>query len=266
MLDRNHHGFTTVGDIKTCYYLLPYRTIKFRGKTFHRATLDELLEYFYGPHAIRRVNDSESITWDMFYEYYQCISLSIDSDELFELVIRHSWSIPNGVLDGKPMANEHEDVFERPMSPSHDSDDHNNSPGNQYTRLLSPTMRPISPTMHRMSVSMHPSMRPSSPTMRPMSPSMRMSPYVGRSNDFASRSHDSLHSPSSYLSNSSSSVVTRPRSPTRTVSRPLIVVHSDNTEETVRIHDELGKTKLDPESLRKELHAMGILDIKYIKV
>eukprot|EP01040_Poterioochromonas_malhamensis_P014059 gene14059-15534_t len=245
MLDCNHHGFTTVGDIKACYYLLPYSTIKFRGKTFHRATLDELLEYFYG------TDDSESITWDMFYEYYQCISLSIDSDELFELVIRHSWSIPNGVLDGKPMANEHEDVFERPRPSSHDSSDRNSS-GSQHTRLLSLPMIPISPIMDHKTVS-----------LRPMSLSMRVKPKVVRSNDVASRSPDSLHSLSSHLS--SSSLITRPKSAT-SVSRPIVVVHSDYSEETVRIHDELGNRKLNPESLRNTLQAMGIIDIKYVKV
>ncbi len=243
---KEQHNFLKF--IKTYYFLLPYRTIKSRGKTFHRATLDELLEYFYSTDAI---NDSESITWDMFYEYYQCISLSIDSDELFELVIRHSWSVPNGVLDGKPMANEHEDVFERPRPSSHDSSDRNNS-GSQHTRLLSLPMIPINPTMDHKSVS-----------LRPMSLSMRVKPKVVSSNDVASRSPDSIHSLSSHLS--SSSLVTRPTS-TTSVLRPIVVVHSDYSEETVRIHDELGNTKLNPESLRNALQAMGIIDIKYVKV
>lgn len=85
----SREGYIRLSDIRSRYHVTPNRTLRYRGKTFTRAVPEELLEYFFG-HNFRRMNTNEILTWEVFNEYYQCISLSIESDELFELVLRHS--------------------------------------------------------------------------------------------------------------------------------------------------------------------------------
>ncbi len=257
MLDRDCYGFATVGDIKQCYHLLPNKTIKFRGKTFTRATSEELLGYFFGAES-RRVHNSRAVTWDTFYEYYQCISLCIDSDELFELVIRHSWQIPNATLDGKPMANEKEDVFERSMTSSFDT---------MTTKDKEEMFVSVSPMASRsfdFGLSKSFTSSRSNDTLPPINTrhsSIDVSSVSSRSFDiFSPRSVRGLPATPASMRK------TIAGTPKRVVSRPIVVVHSDYSEETIKINDELGKTKLDPESLCKELNAMGIFDIRYIKV
>jgi hypothetical protein len=76
-----------------------------------------------------------------------------------------------------------------------------------------------------------------------------------------SDSFGSFRSSVSSASSSSSSG----RKDTKTAKRRIMVVHYDGREETVDIFDELGKTKLDTESICRGLNLQGINDIKAIR-
>jgi hypothetical protein len=78
------------------------------------------------------------------------------------------------------------------------------------------------------------------------------------------RLSDSFGSFRSSVSSASSSSSSFTRKDIKTIKRRIIVVHYDGREETVDLSDELGRTKLDKESIIKELSIQGIYDIKSI--
>jgi hypothetical protein len=82
----------------------------------------------------------------------------------------------------------------------------------------------------------------------------------GRSMFASSFSSSGSGSPSNSSSFNNSHRLNSPK----LIERRLVVIHKDRSQETVKIVDELGKTKLDEESLRKELSSLGITDIQKI--
>ncbi len=265
MLDRDGQGYPTVGDIRACYHILPSRTITIRGKNFHRATLDELFQYFFNTNDLFRLSNSRGVSWDTFYEYYQCISLAIDSEELFELVIRHSWSVFNDLFEEKPMTDDNESIFTREQSVVFERMISSTS---SLQRDLSTSIDSTTTAEEAGALSPIPSASKSSEVV----PESRSYDFINlvtkstsidiESTEIASNSFD-LHSPTSKKPPRHPTGISRSPTFKRTVSRVVGIVHSDSTEETVLIEE--GDSRLNTDSVSKELNSRGINDIKFLR-
>lgn len=238
MIETFSNDTVTVRDIKTSYHLLPSPTIKWQGKMFARAILKELLRYFFTSDS-DHIQDSWRVTKEMFYEYYHCISLAIESDEFFELIIRQSWSIPNAFLFGKPMGN----------GGAFDFSTSNEEVLTSVTSLASQSIELDSLPLKSANIGSL-----ASPSLD--NAFLASVPPVPMTVEFGASRSKKL----------SPVTIAAARTPSRRiVTRRVVVVHSDNTEEVVMVEEEIGAMKFDHESISQYLTSMGITDIKVIK-
>ncbi len=259
MLSANHPGFPTVEDVRTCYVASPQNPIEFRGKLFAPTSLNELLQFFINDnhnnhntitdksvsssdHNNYRIYDHEIITWSSFLTYYESLSMIIDKEEHFEYIVRRSWSIPYAPSGEEFYLTTLNFVGSGPASvrgpPSPNATNHGFAPITIVTSGITPRSGKGSADDYD-------------------DRSLASHSFAG---DSKTSSPSSTASPTSRRSRSGA------RSPSKTIHRRVIVVHSDQSSEVVKIVDELGKTRLDKESVRKELVAMGIDDIQDIKL
>lgn len=236
MIETLSNDSVTVRDIKICYHLLPSPTIKWQGKLFARPILNELLRYFFSSDS-DHIQDSWRVTKEMFYEYYHCISLAIESDDLFELIIRQSWSIPNAFLFGKPMGNGGDFDFSAT----------NEGVLTSMTSLTSQSIELDSLPLKSADIGSL-----ASPSLDNGYFSLPLPMAV----EFGTSRSKKL----------SPTTIAATRTPSRRiVTRRVIVVHSDNTEEVVMVEEEIGAMRFDHESISQYLTSIGITDIKIIK-
>lgn len=92
-IDRDSSGFIDIDDIKDIYNASKHPEVQ-QGKKSEQQILMEFLETFEMHHNIKHMQDRDSrITLDEFLEYYTNISVSIDNDDYFALMMNNSWNL-----------------------------------------------------------------------------------------------------------------------------------------------------------------------------
>lgn len=92
-LDANGNGFVEVDDIKDKYNARRHPDV-IQGKKSEEQILMDFIETFEIHHNIRTKDPRDNrISLEEFLEYYDNVSVSIDSDEYFALMINNSWNI-----------------------------------------------------------------------------------------------------------------------------------------------------------------------------
>jgi Ca2+-binding EF-hand superfamily protein len=99
-LDRNQNGFVEVDDIKGVYNCKNHPDVKL-GKKTEEEVLSEFLDTFELHYSLAHPDSRDKrISLDEFYEYYNNISMSIEDDRYFELMMTNAWNL-NNVSYGK---------------------------------------------------------------------------------------------------------------------------------------------------------------------
>ena len=92
-LDRNGNGVVEVDDIKGVYNAKNHPDVKL-GKKTEDEILADFLDTFEMHYSLNHPNQRDSqITLDEFTEYYNNISMSIDDDRYFDLMITNAWNL-----------------------------------------------------------------------------------------------------------------------------------------------------------------------------
>lgn len=105
-LDRNKNGFVEVDDIKGVYNCKNHPDVKM-GKKTEEEVLSEFLDTFELHYSLSHPNSRDKkISLDEFNEYYNNISMSIEDDRYFELMMTNAWNL-NNVSYGKGFAGEY---------------------------------------------------------------------------------------------------------------------------------------------------------------
>lgn len=110
-LDKNGNGKVELDDIRGVYNASKHPEVK-AGKKTEDEVLGEFLDTFEYHFNLLNENKSKDreITLEEFYEYYDNISMSIDNDEYFELVLNSAWNLDNSRVTKKGWKGE-EDIF-----------------------------------------------------------------------------------------------------------------------------------------------------------
>lgn len=92
-LDSNSNGYIEVDDIKERYNAKRHPDV-IQGKKSEEQILMDFIETFEIHHAIKNNHERDArVTYEEFEEYYANISVSIDNDEYFALMINNSWNL-----------------------------------------------------------------------------------------------------------------------------------------------------------------------------
>ena len=92
-IDIDSSGFLDIDDIKDVYNASKHPDV-IQGRKTESQILNEFLETFEAHHNMKHQQERDSrITIDEFLEYYTNISVSIDNDEYFALMMNNSWNI-----------------------------------------------------------------------------------------------------------------------------------------------------------------------------
>lgn len=113
VIDRDGNGFLDIEDIKDLYNAKRHPDV-IQGKKTEQQILMDFIETFETHHSIKHQHDRDSrVTLDEFTEYYANISISIDNDEYFALMMNNSWNIKGDATTyqkyGKSWANKDAD-------------------------------------------------------------------------------------------------------------------------------------------------------------
>jgi Ca2+-binding EF-hand superfamily protein len=112
-LDKNRNGKVELDDIRGTYNASKHPDVK-SGKKTEEEVLGEFLDTF--EYHFNLLNDNKSkdrsITLDEFNEYYNNISMSIDNDDYFDLIINNAWDLDGSRVTAKGWANK-EDPFKK---------------------------------------------------------------------------------------------------------------------------------------------------------
>lgn len=94
-LDKNGNGIIELEDIKGVYNAKNHPDVKL-GKKTEDEILMEFLETFEVHHNLLHPGSKDSrVTNDEFIEYYNNVSMSIDDDRYFELMMTNAWNLNN---------------------------------------------------------------------------------------------------------------------------------------------------------------------------
>jgi Ca2+-binding EF-hand superfamily protein len=95
ILDIDKNGYIDINDIKQIYNARQHPDVK-AGKKSEEAVLNEFIETFEAHHNLIAGEEADHIvTKDEFLEYYENVSISIDDDKYFELMMNNAWKINN---------------------------------------------------------------------------------------------------------------------------------------------------------------------------
>ena len=126
-LDRDGNGWIDINDIRGVYSASKHPDV-LAGKKTEEQILQEFLETFETHHAMRN-NDAPNyvVTKEEFEEYYNNISVSIDDDMYFNLMMNNAWKLTEesrqgmgtkgwsaDQASGKPRAQRDNNIFNRP--------------------------------------------------------------------------------------------------------------------------------------------------------
>lgn len=90
-LDRDKSGVIDINDIRGFYSARSHPDVK-SGKKSEDQILGEFLETFEMHHNLDGPRD-QSVTREEFQEYYNNISMSVDNDQYFELMMTNTWKL-----------------------------------------------------------------------------------------------------------------------------------------------------------------------------
>jgi Ca2+-binding EF-hand superfamily protein len=91
-LDTDKSGVIDINDIKYTYNVKNHPDVK-SGKKTEEDVYGEFLETFETHHNISRGTKDKRVSREEFIEYYNNISMSIDNDEYFELMMTNAWKL-----------------------------------------------------------------------------------------------------------------------------------------------------------------------------
>jgi hypothetical protein len=94
-LDKNGDGEVTLDEIRGIYNAKNHPDVK-SGKKTEDEVLGEFLDTFEDHHA-NHTGDHKTpgVTFDEFLEYYNNISMSIDDDRYWDLMMTNAWNLNN---------------------------------------------------------------------------------------------------------------------------------------------------------------------------
>lgn len=94
-LDKNKNGVVEIDDIRGVYNAKNHPDVKL-GKKTEEEVLSEFLDTFEMHYAlIHPGSKDKKITFDEFIEYYNNVSMSIEDDRYFELMMTNAWNLNN---------------------------------------------------------------------------------------------------------------------------------------------------------------------------
>lgn len=94
-LDKNGSGIVEIDDLKGVYNAKHHPDVKI-GKKTEEEVLAEFLDTFELHYSLLHPGSRDSkVTFDEFIEYYNNISMSIEDDRYFELMISNAWNLGN---------------------------------------------------------------------------------------------------------------------------------------------------------------------------
>lgn len=112
-LDKNRNGKVELDDIRGTYNASKHPDVK-AGKKTEEEVLGEFLDTF--EYHFNLLNDNKSkdrsISLDEFNEYYNNISMSVDNDDYFDLILNNAWDLDGSRVTTKGWANK-EDPFKK---------------------------------------------------------------------------------------------------------------------------------------------------------
>jgi Ca2+-binding EF-hand superfamily protein len=91
-IDQDGSGVLDINDIKYTYNVKNHPDVK-SGKKTEEEVYGEFLETFETHHNINKGTKDRRVTKEEFIEYYNNISMSIDNDEYFELMMTNAWKL-----------------------------------------------------------------------------------------------------------------------------------------------------------------------------
>lgn len=106
-LDKNRNGIVELDDIKGVYNAKNHPDVKL-GKKTEDEVLSEFLDTFELHYSLSHPGSKDSkITFDEFIEYYNNVSMSIEDDRYFDLMMTNAWNLNNVSYNNKGWAGEY---------------------------------------------------------------------------------------------------------------------------------------------------------------
>lgn len=94
-IDRNGNGIVEVDDLKGVYNAKHHPDVKL-GKKTEEEVLADFLDTFELHYAMSHPGSRDKkITFEEFVEYYNNVSMSIEDDRYFELMMTNAWNLNN---------------------------------------------------------------------------------------------------------------------------------------------------------------------------
>jgi len=94
-LDKNKNGIVEIDDIKDVYNAKNHPDVKL-GKKSEEEILSEFLDTFELHYSLLHPGSRDGkISFDEFIEYYNNVSMSIDDDRYFDLMMTNAWNLNN---------------------------------------------------------------------------------------------------------------------------------------------------------------------------
>ena len=111
ILDKNGNGLVELDDIRGTYNASKHPDVK-SGKKTEDEVLGEFLDVF--EYHFNLLNDNKSkdrsITFEEFTEYYENISMSVENDDYFDLILNNAWNLDGSRVTKKGWKGD-DDVF-----------------------------------------------------------------------------------------------------------------------------------------------------------
>ena len=107
-LDRNRNGVIDLEDMKNIYNAKQHPDVKI-GKKTEEEVLIEFLDTFEMHYSLLHPGSrgDQIITFDEFVEYYNNVSMSIEDDRYFELMMTNAWNLNNTAPQKKGWGNDY---------------------------------------------------------------------------------------------------------------------------------------------------------------
>ncbi len=101
IMDKDKSGSLDIDDIKGVYNAKMHPDVK-SGKKTEDDVLGEFLDTFEMHYSLNHENSRDrTITMDEWIEYYNNVSMSIDDDKYFELMMNSTWNLDNSRVTKK---------------------------------------------------------------------------------------------------------------------------------------------------------------------
>jgi Ca2+-binding EF-hand superfamily protein len=107
IMDKDRSGVLNVDDIRQTYNAKQHPDVK-AGKKTEDDILMEFLDTFEMHYSFSHENTRDGqISMDEWIEYYNNVSMSIDDDKYFELMMNSAWNLDNSRVNKKGWAGEY---------------------------------------------------------------------------------------------------------------------------------------------------------------